>query len=304
MNDEVVETTDAVESAPAPEPEQDQPDVTPESFDRANRASDSPAEEPPAGEMPAPLADALEVPELAPPEHRLSDEVRDNLAQLASVGEREGMTLEDTQGLVSMYYELESTLGDLKVDQRDPDHQEKTLAHLRRTWGSQYKENLANAQKAFKGLSPATQAWINKTGAGDDASVLSILAAMGGGILKVPAAKAKELADEMRKNSPELLNTGHRDHHMAKLKYRLLRHVEARGDGDQSERASEARGKQAARDAVDTKAGKKADPARTKLEAEAKELRLSPAWHDKRDPAHKAVAARLSAIFAELYPSD
>jgi hypothetical protein len=309
MTDEAIDHVDDAPppSAPVPAPELvdegDAPELNPETFDQAIRSADAP----PAaqwGELPAPLPDALEVPELAPPEHRFAEEVQQNLAQLASVAKAEGMPLSETQGLVSLYYELESTLGDLKVDQRDPGHQDKTHAMLRRNWGTAYKDNLADARKAFKSLSPATQNWLNETGAGDDVSVLTILAAMGGGLLKLTPAQAKAEADAMRNGSANLRNQSSPSYQAVLTKYRILRHLEGRGEGDQSERASEKRGKDTMRDMIDAKAGKKPDAARTKLEDEAKQLRLSPAWHDKRDPAHKAVAARLSAIFAQLYPGD
>jgi hypothetical protein len=307
MSDEQITNDPAVDpaaspAAPSPAPAE-APTAEPQSpftwGEEETTEGQAPVDQPPAGDLPAPLPDALEVPELAPPEHMFSEQVQQNLAQLAAVGEREGMTLEDTQGLVSIYYELESTLGDLKVDQRDPDHQERTLAHLRRQWGSQYNENIALARKSFKSLSPATQRWLNETGAGDDASVLTILASLGGGIFKVTPDAAKRIADVMRKNSPELLNQSHPDHQMAKLKYRLLRHVEGRGRGDASERSTERRGRQALKD---LKNPPNENSPRVKAETEAKQLMRSEAWSDKRNAAHKAVTARVAELFMQAYP--
>jgi hypothetical protein len=299
-DEETVETQGAPAPVPAPElvDDGDDPELNPTIFDQAIRSADAP----PAaqgGELPAPLPDVLTVPELAPQEHRFSEEVKGNLDQLAGVAKAEGMPLSETQGLVSLYYELESTLGDLKVDQRDPGHQDKTHAILRRNWGTAYKDNLADARKAFKSLSPATQNWLNETGAGDDVSVLTILAAMGGGLLKMTPAEAKKAADAMRKDGAVLQNQSHPDYRAVLTRYRLLRHVEGRGEGDQSERASEQRGKQALKDQRKPPGD---DAPTVKAEREAKELMRSEAWNDKRHAAHKATAARIAELFRIAYP--
>jgi hypothetical protein len=286
-------------AVPTPEPapelvdETTEPEVTPESFDRATRASDQVPDEPQAGELPKPIPNVLTVPELAPQEHHLSEQVQDNLSQLAALSREGGMSFDEAQTAVGLYYEFEAMLGELRVDQRDPEHQQQTHASLRRLWGTAYESNLADARKAFKALPPSMQRWLDDRGGSDDASVLTILAAKGGGLLNLTPAQCRAEADHMRATNKALRDTSHRDYKANLTRYRILRHLEGRGEGKSDLQQLKA----------DVKSAKaKPDTATKDLDQQLADLRLHPAYADKRHASNKEVWARYWALMEKRWP--
>jgi hypothetical protein len=298
MTDEVIDHVDDTPppSAPVPAPELvddvDAPELTPETFDQAIRSADAPSQDK-GGELPKPIHDVLTVPELAPQAHHFSDEVKDNLGQFAALSREGGMSFDEAQSAVGLYYEFEAMLGELRVDQRDPSHQDLTHANLRRMWGTAYDSNLADARKAFKGLPQSMQRWLTENGGADDASVLTILAAKGGGLLALTPAQAKAEADNMRSTNKALRDTSHRDYKANLTRYRILRHLEGRGEGKSD----------LARLKDDTRAaGKKPDSATKELDQQLSDLRLHPAYADKRHASNKEVWARYWVLMEKRWP--
>jgi hypothetical protein len=310
-NEETVETPVAPAPEPAPElvDDNEQVELTPDVFKKAisqdTADPDQDREQPAAVDAAYDLADSI--PEYVP-KHLAEDPATiQALQDVGGFAKEAGIPPKTARMLTTLYANLALAEQDQAPGREDEEAVRRYLVHQ---YGSQADAIIKGAQEGARKLGPKFTQFLNDTGLGNDVSMLMIL----GGFAKdglfadrninTPAAARAELK-KMRADKDHLINKpGTRGRGAALVRWKMLSAVAnmddgSAKDGGQSERASEKRGEQALKDRRKPPGD---DAPTVKAEREAKELMRSEAWHDKRNPAHKATAARIAELFRLAYP--
>jgi hypothetical protein len=314
MSEELETTVDEV-AVPTPEPapelvdETAEPEVTPESFDRATRATD-PSEPEQDGEQLAVEPDAAyNLSEALPPyapKHIADDPYTEaSLHQIGGWAKQAGIAAPVAKTLVGVVADLALAEQDAVPPTWDKDAVEQ---HMRRELGDKaYEDTVRAAGATVKRMGPGFADWLFESGWGNVPAMVHALAALGpdGLLTKNTPDHARQAMQQIRAKKDHPVNKpGAKGRGAALVQWRLLSALANMGDqsvsdGDASERRSERDGKQAMKD---RKAPPKESSPRVRAEEEAKSLMRSSAWNDRRDPSHRAVAERVRELFRKAYP--
>jgi hypothetical protein len=242
----------------------------------------------------------VELPETLPDYVRDNPETQALVAEGVSAMQRDGQySDQQVQRVVDLVAQFELEIG---AEQPPLVEEDRIRAILRARWGQYHDKRLASVN-AYVNSRPALKAYLNRTGAGNQLSVLEALAMIADGSMAVTPARAAEILEEQRRDpkSP-LRDPYHKGHGLAVQTAKVLADVVDRGEKN----AAKGKGRQSNVDElVKDRTAKEpvGDSPEGKLDAELKTLRQSPAYFDKSRPEHKAIVERVRQIYRERYPS-
>jgi hypothetical protein len=173
---------------------------------------------------------------------------------------------------------------------------------LKVRWGSFYGGRLEEVNK-YVNARPALRAYLNKTGAGNQLSVLEALGMIAcGDMSKKPEVAAKILETMRRDPKSPLRDPYHKGHRLAVQQAKVLADVVDRRDkfiakngGSRQADVKELVADRTAKEPV-------GDSAEAKIDAELRQLRLDPAYMDKSKANHKVVVERVRELYRQRWP--
>ena len=243
----------------------------------------------------------VELPDILPDYVRDSPEIQslvaEGVAAMTSSGEYNDEAMQRVVDLVSQF-ELE-----IGAEQPNLHEEDRIRSMLKARWGSFYEGRLEKVN-AFVNARPALRAYLNKTGAGNQLSVLEALGMVACGEASHKPEIAAQLLETMRRDPKSALrdpyNPGHR---LAVQQAKVLADVMDRRDKFNAKKGGIRQANVEEMVADRTAKEPSGDSPEGKLDAELKTLRQSPAYFDKSRPEHKAIVERVRQIYRERYPS-
>jgi hypothetical protein len=247
---------------------------------------------------------SIELPDILP------DYLRDNPETQALVAEgaaamKQGGEYGDVevQRFVDLVAQFEVEIG---TDQPNLYEEERIRGMLRARWGSAYDGRLEKVN-AYVNALPALRAYLNRTGAGNQLSVLEALGMVTcGDMAHKPEAAAKIMAALRSDPKSALRDPYHKNHRLMVQQAKVWADIIDRGEKSAGRKADV---KELVQDRQDAEAKAKGKPvvddAMAKLDAEAAEIRRQPDYFQpgKSPDLHRSLKARMAEIMRQRWPS-
>jgi hypothetical protein len=244
---------------------------------------------------------SVELPDILPDYVRDSPEIQSLVADAASALTSGGeYNNEAVQRVVDLVAQFELEVG---AEQPNLHEKDRIRSMLRARWGEHYEGRLGEVNK-YVNARPALKAYLNKTGAGNQLSVLEALGMVACGEMSHKPEVAAQILETMRRDPKSALRDPyHKGHRLAVQQAKVLADVVDRRDKFVAKKGGTRRAN--VEEMVDDRTAKEpaADSPEGKLDAELKTLRQSPAYFDKSRPEHKAIVERVRQLYRERYPS-
>lgn len=220
--------------------------------------------------------------------------VADGVAAMQRGGE---YTDEQAQRVVDLIAQFELEIG---TEQPPLFEEDRIRSILRARWGEGHDGRLALVNKYVQAR-PALKAYLERTGAGNQLSVLEALGMIATGVTALTPAEASKRMDAMRQDPKSPLRDPYHKHHKVVV-------AQAKVWADIIERGEKKSGRQAdVKELVADRTAKEpaGDSPEAKLKAEAAEIRRQPDYFrpGKNPELHRSLKARMAQIMRELYPS-
>jgi hypothetical protein len=245
-------------------------------------------------------AGEVTLPDILPDYVRDNPEVQILVADAAAAMTKGGeYNTEAVQRVVDLVAQFELEIG---TDQPNLHEEDRIRAILRSRWGSYYEGRLEQVQK-YVNARPALKAYLNRTGAGNQLSVLEALGMVACGEMSHKPEDAAKLLAAMKSDPKSALRDPyHKGHRLALQQAKVLADVMDRRDKFLEKKNG---GRQAnVKEMVADRTAKEpaGDSPEAKIDAELKQLRLDPAYLDKSKPNHKVVIERVRELYRARYP--